>query len=385
MKGVIVEIRGAHAAALSDDGCIIKVKNRNYAIGQVIEMKKQVFGKPAKTVAVTVAAAALTLMFGVSAWAYCTPYTYVSLDVNPSIEYSVNRFGRVLSAKAVDQDAVKVLEQLRLQNQSIDDAVRSTVQQISQEGYFQPDDPGGIMIATYSDNETSAEELATDLKDTAEQEVDDAQAPVEVESVSVGYERVQEARTLGTTPGKLNLVEKLQASTGDPNSVDVTQWLKKPVKDIMKAIKETKKASGDNGNQEVQNDAGTDGNSASGSPETASSEDSAQSATQAVSSQPAGQNGASANKAASSQNHPDKSGNQGQSKKSEKADAEIQDSSSSAARTEIREESNNGSSASSEEKDKIKPNSSDSNPGNAKSDSGPKSNDHSNSEKAKNK
>ncbi|QNK41521.1 anti-sigma-I factor RsgI family protein [Caproicibacter fermentans] len=275
MKGVIVEIRGAHAAALSDDGCIIKVKDRNYAIGQVIEMKKQVFGNPAKTMAITVAAA-LTLMFGVSAWAYCTPCIYVSLDVNPSIEYSVNRFGRVLSAKAVDQDAVKVLEQLNLQNQSIDEAVRSTVQQISQEGYFQSDDPGGIMIATYSDNETSAEKLATNLKDTAEQEVDDAKTPVDVESVSVGYERVQEARALDTTPGKLNLVEKLQASTGDPSSVDVTQWLRKPVKDIMKAIKETKKASGDDDAEDVQNDTGTDGDSASSSPETASSEDSAQ-------------------------------------------------------------------------------------------------------------
>ena len=30
MKAVIVEIKGAFAAALSDDGCIKKVKNKGY-------------------------------------------------------------------------------------------------------------------------------------------------------------------------------------------------------------------------------------------------------------------------------------------------------------------------------------------------------------------
>ena len=42
MKGVIVEIRGDIAAMLSDDGCIVKVKNKKYEIGQEVEinMKK---------------------------------------------------------------------------------------------------------------------------------------------------------------------------------------------------------------------------------------------------------------------------------------------------------------------------------------------------------
>lgn len=38
MIGVIVEIRGDIAAMLSDDGCIVKVKNKNYEIGQEVEI-----------------------------------------------------------------------------------------------------------------------------------------------------------------------------------------------------------------------------------------------------------------------------------------------------------------------------------------------------------
>ena len=243
MKAVIVEIRGIHAAALADDGCIIKVRNQNYAIGQVIEMKKQVLRKPAKVVALASAAAAVVMMCGVTAWAYCTPYSYVSLDVNPSIEYSVNRFNRVLSVKAVNGDGEKILADLDLNNKTIDEAVQDTVGQIDKAGYFTTEDPGGIVIATSSENEQDSQKLAADLQTTAEQAVEDTTTPVEVEAVSVGYERVQEARALGTTPGKLNLVQKLQASMDNPDSFNVQDWLKKPVKEIMKAIKTAKKAS----------------------------------------------------------------------------------------------------------------------------------------------
>ena len=254
MKAVIVEIRGLHAAALAEDGCIIKVRNQNYAIGQVIEMKKQVFSKPAKVVALASAAAAVVMMCGVTAWAYCTPYSYVSLDVNPSIEYSVNRFNRVLSVKAVNGDGEKILADLDLNNKTIDEAIQDTVGQIDKAGYFTTEDPGGIVIATSSENEQDSQELAADLQSTAEQAVEDATTPVEVEAVSVGYERVQEARALGTTPGKLNLVEKLQASMDNPDSFNVQDWLKKPVKEIMKAIKTAKKASKTGDSQDSSTD-----------------------------------------------------------------------------------------------------------------------------------
>jgi len=34
MKAIIVEIKGRHAAVLTDDGVVSKIKNRNYCIGQ---------------------------------------------------------------------------------------------------------------------------------------------------------------------------------------------------------------------------------------------------------------------------------------------------------------------------------------------------------------
>ncbi|SDM60604.1 anti-sigma-I factor RsgI family protein [Acetanaerobacterium elongatum] len=239
MKAVIVELKNGYAAALTDDGCIKKLQNKDYAIGQVIEMKAH---KSKKIAVWAASAAAAVLLCSTTVWAYVSPYTYVSLDVNPSIEFSVNRFGRVLSAKAVNGDGAEILQTLKLKNKSIEDAVRATVKQIEQAGYFSGEEPGGVVVATSSPDQNAADNLADEIKDAVIETTQDAENDVEVESTSVGYERVQQAKELGVTPGKLNLVEKLKAASQNPDSIDINEWLKKPVKDIMKATKEYRKS-----------------------------------------------------------------------------------------------------------------------------------------------
>ena len=53
---------------------------------------------------------------------------------------------------------------------------------------------------------------------------------------------------MGVTPGKLNLVEKLQASATDPDDIDIEEWLAKSVKEIMKETKAEAKANKSNSN-----------------------------------------------------------------------------------------------------------------------------------------
>lgn len=238
MRAVIVEIKNNRAAALTQDGQIIKIKNKNYMIGQVTELKRDKAAKPRKKLVWATSAAAVICTFSVGAWMFFSPYTYVSLDVNPSIEYSVNRFDLVLSAEGVNEDGENILINLNLQYKPITDAVNDTVNEIENQGYFEGEEPGGVIIATSSEDEEGAQDLADELQDEIDEELDE---DVEIEALSVGRERVLEARTLGITPGKLNLIEKLQASSDDPESIKVEDWMNKPVKEIMKTIKENKK------------------------------------------------------------------------------------------------------------------------------------------------
>jgi len=249
MKSVVVEIKAGYAAVLSEDGCISKIKNKNYIIGQVIEMKSSKFKNINKLVMCSALTAMIAIAGGITLWAYKTPYSYVSLDVNPSIEYSLNRFDKVISITAVNNDGQEILNKLeldKLENENIEDVIAETVNQISKDGYFDNsidnDIDGGIIIATSGEYLDKSDKLAEKLQKSLENEIEEIGEDIKLETISVGLERVQKAKELGVTPGKLNLVEKLQNSSADPESIIVEEWLNKPVKDIMRAIKENRKA-----------------------------------------------------------------------------------------------------------------------------------------------
>ncbi len=177
---------------------------------------------------------------GVSTYAYYTPTSYVSLDVNPSIEYSLNTFDRVLSVKGVNDDGKNILDDIglvRLKNKAIDRAVRETINAIAKQGYFPEDTEGGVIIAVSDKQAEKAEKLSEKLKEAVNQAAEEEKLVVVVESIAVGEARVQEARDLGVTPGKLNLVEKLKESAENADDIDIEEWLKKSVKDIMKETK----------------------------------------------------------------------------------------------------------------------------------------------------
>ncbi len=179
----------------------------------------------------------------VGAYAYFTPTSYVSLDVNPSIEYSLNTFDRVLSVKGVNDDGKIILEKIELtslKNKAIDQAVKETINAIAKQGYFPKDSEGGVVIAVSGTQPAKAEKLSAQLKAAVKRATEEEALDVEVESVAVGEARVEEARRLGVTPGKLNLVEKLKESALNADDINIEEWLNKSVKEIMKETKANK-------------------------------------------------------------------------------------------------------------------------------------------------
>lgn len=169
MKAVIVEIKDSVAAVLSEDGRVSKIRNKNYAIGQEIILKNN--NKYIKLAAS--AAAALTLLV-TPAWAYLTPYSYVSLDINPSFEFSINRFDRVLEVRAVNDDGEKVVENIsiaELKNKEIKEAVKNVLVELKDQGYIIHGQEGGVVVAASSKNQEKTDKLAASLKTTIEEEV----------------------------------------------------------------------------------------------------------------------------------------------------------------------------------------------------------------------
>ena len=72
------------------------------------------------------AACAILAAVGVGGYAYAmAPVAHVGIDVNPSFELSLNRFDRVVQARAVDEEAAEVLERIDIDGARYEDAMET--------------------------------------------------------------------------------------------------------------------------------------------------------------------------------------------------------------------------------------------------------------------
>ncbi|MCE5221244.1 MAG: hypothetical protein LLF98_08240 [Clostridium sp.] len=213
----------------------------NIRIEKINDILGEIFMKRKIALALSVGVV-LSLGGGVYAHAKTTPVAYVSVDINPSVELGVNAFDEVVSTEAYNEDGKKVLEGTNLVNSDVDDAVSTVISNAISDGYITQDatttSAVAVEITTSTDKENVATELNESLKEVADKTLDNNNVDAEVETEKVALARRDEARKLGITPGKLNLIQKLQEL--DP-TITVEDYKDSSVKDIQKKAKELRK------------------------------------------------------------------------------------------------------------------------------------------------
>ena len=235
MKAVIVEIRGNRAAALLENGRFVSIPDNAYSIGQEITLlqREPVRNKHHSSfrqrIAAIAASAVLVLSLGGGGLAYAMPYGTVSIDVNPSIEYTINRFDRVLRVSGINEDGQAVLEVIdrtQLLNRKIDDAVTATLSQLEEEGYLSGEEDA-VVFSSGTGSEAHSALLAASLEEKFSSQA-------EVYSVVVTREEIETAHKKGTTAGKMRLVDRLAQDS--PEDFPEADWIDRPVNDLMHAI-----------------------------------------------------------------------------------------------------------------------------------------------------
>lgn len=109
------------------------------------------------------ACAALVLALGISGYVMLlVPVSYVSIDVNPSIELELNRMDRVISAKAYNEDGEKVLEGLSLEWKHYMDAVDLVVESDRMQPYLAGD--AALTFTVASGSQQREELLLTGIR-----------------------------------------------------------------------------------------------------------------------------------------------------------------------------------------------------------------------------
>jgi len=182
MKAVIVDLRGRYAAALAENGAVLKIKNMKYDIGQEVSLyradsaRTPSAGRLIKKVCSAAAAAAVICTAGAAA-AYAMPYGTVSLEAEPSIQYTINCFDYVLDVSATGEEGETVLSSLdtgSLRHRRVSEAVGATLEFMKEQ-----EEPGDAPVQVRVMAETRSEDHTAKLQRELDGMVPPAPCPPE--------------------------------------------------------------------------------------------------------------------------------------------------------------------------------------------------------------
>ena len=218
MKAVIVDLNGNDAVALRDDGRFEKIKNKNYSIGQEITMQAQTIRFPKQAAIAASAAIVIAACGGMGTYTWSNPISYVSLDINPSIAYSLNEFNRVITVSGMNEEGSAVVDAIgdSLKNTDITTALSITVEQLSTDAYLDSENTNYMIIGVYSDKDSKADALMSTVDEFTANSVETCS----ITTVNVSKETKETADSYGITGGKMELINEIANVAADPEEVD---------------------------------------------------------------------------------------------------------------------------------------------------------------------
>ena len=242
MKAVIVDLVDGQAAALCDDGRIVKLADPGYSLGQIVEVHERKRRTPLWVRYASTAAAAALLLVGVGGGAaYAMPYGVVSLDVNPSLEYTINRFDYVLKVEGVNEDGKALLAEMNtklLVHHRIGDALEASMQQL-EERELLVDQSDEIVISAGAKRPDHAERLVS----TLENELSGKREDLDIHAFVVSEEDINAAHKEGMSAGRHRMLNELRENEGDGFAAD--EWAERPIHDIVTRLENGPDAAAD--------------------------------------------------------------------------------------------------------------------------------------------
>lgn len=134
----------------------------------------------------------------------------IGLDVNPSVELSINRRERVLEARALNADAEEILDGMDLKGVELNVAVNAVVGSMVTHGYLNDLD-NAILVTVSNDSVRKAKELRASVVDDIERTLQENQVEAVVYDQQVIEDEEMEAlaRQYGISYGKAYFLKEL--------------------------------------------------------------------------------------------------------------------------------------------------------------------------------
>ncbi|WP_283609678.1 anti-sigma-I factor RsgI family protein [Faecalispora anaeroviscerum] len=163
----------------------------------------------------------------------------VSIDVNPSIELTIDQNDRVIQSKASNDDAAAILKNMNLRDKDLQEATGTIVNQLLEKGYLTKNSTdNAILISVASRNGQNPTQLQEKMADGIENVLkeNNASATVLRQTDTLSDDLQKFASQNSVSLGKADLVRKL---TEQDSSLDAAALCKMSLKDL-NALMESK-------------------------------------------------------------------------------------------------------------------------------------------------
>ena len=182
---------------MKDDGTVERVRMAA-EVGQEIELPEQTGLMRHFPVRRVAAAAVAFVAMAAGVLSQIQEYSYVSVDVDASVEYSLNRMDRVIRVKALNKQGEELAENVKkagVTGSTLDKAVEKTANVLKEDGYVGSQEDG-IIVSVSSKSDKKSEKLAQKVEDVLVN--DEATAAVE----QISMKERESAQESGLSAGR---------------------------------------------------------------------------------------------------------------------------------------------------------------------------------------
>ena len=201
---LVMEVHSAYAVLLDNEGRFIKAANAGYQIGEVVEKvfplkypedrRKQM--SRVIRFAAGLAACLCVAVFGVYEYQYFfIPYGTLQMQINPDIEMTLSRSGRVLDLDGINDDGKLLIDDYEYSGKNQYTVIDELTDRAIELGFLT--DGGQVALLADSKNSAWAETLQKDLVDELNEHLKQYDLTI---SVNIGTiddaDRLEESQTI---------------------------------------------------------------------------------------------------------------------------------------------------------------------------------------------
>lgn len=247
--GLVYEIYANKAVVLTPDSEFLVIKRaKGMYVGQQVKFNIRDVKKSIKpiykytSIASSIAAVFVFAFMFFRISVFNNVYGFVNVDINPSIEFSIDKDFEVLGTKALNDDARAIIKDLDTKGKDVYSAIKMVLQKSEDYGYIKLEDKNVILVAAslndksrkYSKDDLNKENGLEEFLHNVNKKINGEGAEyIACKLINVTPEERKEAEKNDISMGKYYLMEKAKESGMD---VSIEEIKSEKISDLLAAI-----------------------------------------------------------------------------------------------------------------------------------------------------